>query len=63
MNFLKKIKKGKEQIQADGLKAANFLNKVSHQTWGKLKNQRLAPKSGGHGRAASPPSLKLINYL
>ncbi|KAI5795102.1 hypothetical protein EDC01DRAFT_629847 [Geopyxis carbonaria] len=55
-NFLKKIKKGREQIHAEGLKATSFLNKVSHQTWDKLKNQRLAPgKSGGlPGRSASP---------
>ena len=48
---MSKVKKGKDQIRANGLKAAGFLDKVSHVAWDKLKSPRL-PKE--LHRAPSP---------
>ncbi|KAF8252789.1 Rho GTPase activation protein [Wilcoxina mikolae CBS 423.85] len=53
-NFLSKVKKGKEQVQAGGLKAVGFLDKVGHVAWDKLKSPaRLNPKQA-YGRSISP---------
>ncbi|KAF8534017.1 hypothetical protein BDD12DRAFT_809690 [Trichophaea hybrida] len=52
-NFLSKVKKGKEQVQAGGLKAVGFLDKVGHVAWDKLKSPaRLNPKQA-YGRSIS----------
>ena len=53
-NFFSKVKKGKEHVQAGGLMAASFLDKVSHVAWDKLKSPRLNAKHGGGGRSSSP---------
>jgi hypothetical protein len=50
-NFLSKVKKGKEQVQAGGLKAVGFLDKVGHVAWDKLKNPA---RKQAHGRSPSP---------
>lgn len=55
-NFFSKVKKGKEQVQAGGLKAVGFLDKVGHVAWDRLKSPRgLAPKHA-YGRSVSPQS-------
>jgi hypothetical protein len=54
-NFFSKVKKGKEQVQAGGLKAASFLDKVSHVAWDKIKSPRLNPTKVS-GRSCSPQS-------
>jgi hypothetical protein len=51
--FFDKVGKGKEKVHSSSLKAAGFINKVSHVAWDKLKSPRLS-KSGGPGRSSSP---------
>jgi hypothetical protein len=56
-NFFVNMKKGKEQVKQGGLKAASFLDKVSHVAWDKLKAPRLNPGINPlrvAGRASSP---------
>ncbi|KAI5857775.1 Rho GTPase activation protein [Tricharina praecox] len=53
-NFFSKVKKGKEHVQAGGLMAASFLDKVSHVAWDKLKSPRLNHPRHGGGRSSSP---------
>jgi hypothetical protein len=54
-NFFINVKKGKEQVKQGGLKAASFLDKVSHVAWDKIKSPRLNPGvKGVAGRASSP---------
>ena len=61
-NFFSKVKKGKEQVQAGGLKAVGFLDKVGHVAWDRLKSPRsLAPKNA-YGRSISPQSNSSNHY-
>lgn len=46
------VKKGREQIQADGSKVAKFFNKKSHSTWNKItkkeKDSKSVKSNGNH---------------
>ncbi|KAA8900807.1 Rho GTPase activation protein [Sphaerosporella brunnea] len=60
-NFFSNVKKGKEQVKAGGLKAASFLDKVSHVAWDRIKSPRLNPLNPTNlrvsgGRSSSPQS-------
>jgi hypothetical protein len=51
------VKKGREQIQSDGMKAAKFLGKKGHEAWGKIKKGKngptVPPTSSSSGSRAS----------
>jgi hypothetical protein len=57
-NFLiKGVKKGKDTVQAGGMKAVGFLDKVGHVAWDKLKSPVRLPKHA-YGRSISPQCKK-----
>ncbi|KAL7272808.1 hypothetical protein RUND412_004370 [Rhizina undulata] len=62
-NLLNKVKEGRKHFQVDGIKAAKFIGKKSHEAWDKIKKQSRDRASGSYsyqpgGGPGSPASMR-----